>query len=361
MKKLNSIVLIQAVLLVFSFYCYAQEKNTGEKLAPVLNIYNWEDYIAPAALEGFEKEFGVKVNLETFKDEEEMIASIQSNPGKYDVVIAANNLVRTMIESRLLEPIDLGNISNFKNIDSRFMNLDYDPGNKYSIPYMWGTTGIAYNTKYIKEDVVSWAVFWDAKYKGKMSLLVNPYDVFPLGLKYMGYSLNSVDPVQLEAAGEKLKEGKPLLCGYEDTLMIRDNLVSGKLWIGHIYSGDAISACDKNSDIKYIIPKEGALLWIDNLCMPRNAQHKRTAELFINYILEPKVSADIANYLTYANCNKAARDYTLKEILDNPAIYPSEEMLKNCEFYKPIGTAEELTQREKIINKIWSELQSSEK
>ncbi|MFH0790768.1 MAG: spermidine/putrescine ABC transporter substrate-binding protein [Candidatus Omnitrophota bacterium] len=358
MKKLNFVVLIQAVLLVFSFYCYAQEKNTGEKLAPVLNIYNWEDYIAPTAIEGFEKKFGVKVNLETFKDEEEMISSIQSNPGKYDVVITANNVVRTMIESRLLEPIDLGNISNFKNIDSRFVNLDYDPGNKYSVPYIWGTTGIAYNTKYVKEDVDSWGIFWDSKYKGKMSLLVNPYDVFSLGLKYMGYSLNSTDLSQLEAVGKKLMEEKPFLCGYEDAVTIRDKLISGELWIGHIYSGDAISACDKNSDIKYVIPKEGVLLWVDNLCVPHNARHKRTAEVFINYILEPKVSADIANYLVYANCNKAARDYTLKEILDNPTVYPSDEMLKDCEFYKDTDNPEALAQREKAINKIWSELQA---
>lgn len=358
---MRRIILVLSVLLAAAVldvsHCFSEEEKVKGKLSPILNVYNWEDYFAPTTLENFEKRFGVKVNLEIIDEEEAMISGLQSNPGKYDIVIASDLAVRELIKSRLLTPIELKNISNFKNIDQRFVNLDHDPGNQYSVPYMWGTSGIAYNTKYVKEEVNSWGIFWDPQYKGKMSMLINPYDVITVGLKHLGYSLSTVDPIQLEEAEKKLLEQRPLLRGYEDTTTIQNDLVSEKLWIGLTYT--AVSLKDKNSNIKYVIPKEGAYLWFDNLCIPRDALHKYTAEVFINYILEPQVSAEIANHIKYANCNLAARPYTSEEILNNPALYPPEELLKNCEFYKDTGTVEERAKKEQIVNKTWAELQSS--
>lgn len=359
MIKLNLVIsFILAGQMVFYSYGYTQEEKASQKPDALLNIYNWEDYFAPATLEEFEKKFGVKVNLETFTDEEEMIAGIQSNPGKYDLTITSDIIIRELIASRLLEPIDFKNVPNFKNIDGQFINSDYDSGNKYSVPYMWGTTGVAYNTKYVQEDVDSWAVLWNSAYKGKISMLDNHDEVVMASLKYLGVSLNTVDTVQLEQAKKKLLEQKPLLRGYDDIETIKDDLIAEKLWVAHCYSGDAMFAADKNDNLKYVIPEEGATLWVDNLCIPRDAPHKRTAEVFINYLLEPKVSAEIANYVRYANCNIAAREFTLKEILDDQAIYPSKEVLKKCEFKK--GKPDEMAVRNQVINKIWSELQGKE-
>ncbi len=290
-----SLVILIASISVYS-QCYAQEKEStkvSKKLKPpVLNFYNWEDYIAPSVLEGFEKEFGVKVNLQTFEDEEEMFSSVQSNPAKYDLIIATDGLVNEMKKARLLAPIDLENISNFKHIEPRFISLETDPHKKYSVPYLWGTTGIAYNADFIKEEVNSWAILWDAKYKGNISMLNSPYEVIGAALKYLGYSLNTTNPSQLQEAREKLLEQKPLIRGYDDPITVRDNLVSNKLWIAQAYSGDAMYAILKNKSINYIIPKEGASLWVDSLCIPRDTPHKYTAEVFINYLLSPKVSLD---------------------------------------------------------------------
>ena len=172
--------------------------------------------------------------------------------------------------------------------------------------------------------------------------------------------MNDSDISKLEQEGQKLLEQKPLLAGYLDPIEIRDRLVSNKLWAAQIYSGDGMFAADKNKAVEYFVPKEGAAMWVDCLSIPRDAKHKYTAEIFINYILEPKVSAKIANYLWYANCNIAARPYTLKEILKSPSLYPSEEALKKCEFFKPVGTKEEVRRAEEMINKIWSELQLKE-
>ncbi len=341
---------------IYSRYHF-KEKIQVKKLSPVLNVYNWEDYLAPDTIQNFENRFGVKINLETFKDEEELVSALQSNPADFDVIIVSDAL-KDLIEERLLAPINFKNIPNFKNIDPKFINLYYDPGNRYSVPYLWGTTGIAYNTKYVQEKVDSWSVLWNPEYKGKISMLDTPYEVIFVALKYLGYSLNTFNLSYFEEAGKKIIEQKPLLSGYEDIESIKNDLIAEKIWIAHIYSGEAMYAANENDSIRYVIPKEGASIWIDNLCIPRDARHKYTAEVFINYILEPKVSADIANYLRYANCNLAAKPYTSKEILNNPDLYPPQETLKRCEFYEKIGDPKDVTRREQMINKIWSEVKS---
>lgn len=359
-KKAYSFIILSILALLLAANVFAKDKPTpkpSQKIDPVLNIYNWEDYWPSKIYEDFEKRFGVKINLEVFDDEETMISSIQSNPGKYDVAVASDLVVRMLIQSRLLEPIDLRNIPNFRNLDHVFVNLEYDPNNQYSIPYIWGTTGIAYNSQYVTE-VNSWNILWDSAYKGKMSMLINPYDVITAGLKSLGYSLSTVKVEELEAAGKKLREQKPLIRGYEDSKTIIEDLVSEELWIAQIYSGDTKRVKSRNSSIQYVIPKEGAYLYLDNVVIPRDAKHKQTAEVFVNYLLEPQTSAELSNYIGYANCNRSALDCcTPKEVVEDRTIYPSEEMLKNCEFYEDMGTPEEIARREQVINKIWTELQ----
>jgi len=353
MKNKIIIILSIFVLLILAGVIGYIQLAKKPKLSPVLNIYNWEDYFDPSTIPNFEKEFGVKVNLETYDSEDTMLSAIQSDPAKYDIVIASDVLIKEMIDMKLLAQLDMKNIPNFKNIGEEFRTPPYDPGSKYSIPYMWGTSGIVVNRKYIKEIDPSWAILWNPEYKGKISMLNNMQDVMAAALKYLGYSANSSDPAELEKARELLLKQKPLLRGYEDTVTIRDDLVSEKLWAGHNYSGSGFSAVAKNENLEYIIPKEGGFIWVDTLFIPVDSPHKQTAETFINYILRPEVSAKIADYTWYANPNEAAKEFTNPEIIQNSAIYPPEEVKKKLEYSWSFGGTEVVA----AYNKIWAELQ----
>lgn len=331
-----------------------KKKPPQNQLSGELNVYNWVDYFGETTIEDFEKEFGVKVNLENFEDDEEMLAAVQSDPARYDVIIASGTLIEAMRSMKLLAPIDREHIPNFKNISNNFKNPPYDPENEYSVPYMWGTSGIAVNHKYVEETENSWSILWNPEYRGKITMLINPQEIIGAALKYSGYSANSTSTEELEKAGQLLLIQKPLLRGYEDTITARDDLISEALWAAHIYSGDGVFAADKNENIEYVIPREGGFIWVDNLAIPRDSPRKYTAETFINFILRPDVSAEIANYLWYANTNEAAREFTNPEILENPALYPPEEVLEKSEFMKDVGEVSA------IHNKIWAELQRTE-
>jgi len=353
-KKIPAIIIVLVVLAigVFGYIQIVKKPEIPKKeLSPVLNIYNWEEYFGETTLEDFEEEFGVKVNLETYEDEDIMLSTVQSDPTRYDLVIASDNLVTEMVKMKLLTSIDMENIPNFKNIGDEYKDPFYDPGNKHSVPYMLWSTAFAVNHKYITEDVNSWSILWNPKYKGKISMLNNMEEVIGAALKYLGYPLSSTDPAQLEEARELLLEQKPLLRGYEDCITIREDLISEELWAAHEYSGEAAFAAEENENIEYIIPKEGASYGVDTLAIPIGAQHKYTAEIFINFILRPDVSAEIANYLWYANANEAAAEFTDPEILEAPSIYPPEEVLDKSEYFTDVGAA--MT----IYNQIWAELQ----
>ncbi|MCX6789633.1 MAG: spermidine/putrescine ABC transporter substrate-binding protein [Candidatus Gribaldobacteria bacterium] len=359
MKKILIIVIVLLLALsgVVGYFQLTKKseplKSPPQELSPVLNVYNWEDYFGTSTIEDFEKEFEVKVNLQTYDSEDTMLSAVQSDPTKYDIIVASDILVKEMINMKLLAQVDMENIPNFKNIGNEFQNPFYDPGNKYSVPYMWGTSGIAINHKYIKETEPSWSILWNPAYKGKISMLNNMQDVLGATLKYLGYSANSVDPTELAKAKDLLIKQKPLLKGYQDDLTIKDELISEELWASHTYSGSGTAAAAENENVEYIIPKEGGFIWVDNLLIPIGAQHKYTAEVFINYILRPEVSAKIANYLWYADTNEAAKKFINPEILQDPALYPSEEARKNLEFSGYFGGGEAVG----IYNKIWAELQ----
>jgi spermidine/putrescine transport system substrate-binding protein len=269
--------------------------------------------------------------LETFDSEEELIATLESYPDKYDIIISSGNITRGFIKKRLLSKIDKKNIPQLSSLDSKFMNPDYDPENKYSIPYLWGTTGLLVNRKFIKDEN-SWDILWNPKYQGKVAMLQGLDEMFGAVLKSLKYSCNTLNMSELRQAKEKMLMQKDVLAGYFDTITLRDKMINEELWATQIYSGEGLFAMHRNKDLEYFIPKEGAVIWVDSLMIPRDAPHKYTAEVFINYILEPKVSADIANYLWYANCNLAAQPLTKKEVLESPALYPPEEVLKQCEF-----------------------------
>ncbi|MDF2954786.1 MAG: Spermidine/putrescine-binding periplasmic protein [Candidatus Alkanophagales archaeon MCA70_species_2] len=316
----------------------------------MVNVYNWEDYFGATTLSDFENETGIKVNLYTFEDEDFMVSDVRSNPGKYDVAVASNDVVVDMIEMRLLEEINLGNIPNFKFISEKFKNRDYDPKNEYSVPYLWGTTGIAFNKKYVSpEDAKSWAILWDERYAGRIGMLNNPDEVIGAALKCLGYSINSENESELEEARQLLLRQKELVRGYYDPITIEELLISEELWVAHCYSGSAMYAASENENISYVIPEEGAPIWVDNFIIPAGAPHKREAEELINFILRPDVNTEIVEYQFYPSANGEAMKLVSEEI--RSLLYPPEDVLKRCEYFKELSEEAVRTR-----NKIWAEL-----
>ena len=268
------------------------------------------------------------------------------------MIIASGALIQEMGELKLLAPLDHENMPNIRNIGSRFINPWYDPGNRYSVPYLWGTTGLLINTKYVPEDTYSWSALWNKSYAGKIGMLNNKEEVIAASLKRLGYSLNTGEPDKLEQAKASMLEQKPLIRGYEDPIIIRDAMINEELWLAQEYSGEAVFATSSNADLKYVIPEEGAAIWVDNLAIPRDARNKEAAEAFINFILRPDVSAEIANYLHYANTNEAAKQFTDKQILADRGLYPSKGVTDRLEGYH---NASRLAAE---YNKIWAAVQA---
>lgn len=331
----------------------AAEEVDKSKLSQELNIYNWFDYIGETTLADFEKEFGVKINYDTYDNNEALLAKLQTGAVGYDIIIPSDYMVRIMIKEGMLAPLDFKNIPNFKNINKKFQNLPFDPENKYSVPYQWGTTGFAYNTKYIPEQLDSWATLFDEKYKGKITMLNEARDVIGSVLKYLGYSLNSMNEAELTQAKELLIKQKPLIKAYTAD-QAKPMLISEEAWISHIYSGDAFAAASENEAVQYIIPKEGSAIWVDNMCIPKSAPHTYTAEVFINYILRPEVSAGISNYTFFASPSAAALEHIQPEIKENPSIYPPQAVMEKLEFIKDLGS-----EATRLWDKIWTEVKAA--
>jgi spermidine/putrescine transport system substrate-binding protein len=307
-----------------------------------LHIFNWEDYFAPTTLEDFEAEFGVEVFLETFDDENAATAAIQSDPSAYDVVILDSNTVAEMANMKLIAELDLSNIPNLANIDDQFLDQPSDPDNRYGVPYAWGSTGIVYNTKHIESPVESWALLRDPDLAGRVALVNDYYSIIGLTLKSLGYSLNSVDPEQLEQVVEVVRAQEPLLVGFLDPIEIREQMVSEELWAAQLYNGDAAFAMWDNEDLDFFIPTEGSDFYVDTLAIPRDAKNKAAAEAFFNYILRPEVHADIGNYTEYAIPNRAAVEQGLidEELLASEVSYPPRDFL---EAWAPFGEEKELS------------------
>ena len=316
------------VALAFALgIAYAQAASDQE-----LIVYNWEDYLAPDTLDVFSARHGIKTTLKTFSDEDQVGGALIADPGAYDVAVLSDTLAQKLYKQGLLANLDHTKIPGLDNIDPRYYGRQSDPDNAFSVPYLWGTTGIVINRKHITQKDASWAILWNPAYKGHIAMLNNRDEVIGASLKYLGYSLNSGSPKELKAAQNKLNEQKPLLAGYLDPIAIRSGLIDGTYWAAQEYSGEAMSAIEKNPDLEYLIPFEGASLWVDCLVIPASSKHKEAAHAFINYIMDPRVNAGIANYLNYASCNKAAAAFTDKTILDNPHLYPPQDILDLCEF-----------------------------
>lgn len=320
-----------------------------------LNVYNWSTYIAPDMIPAFEQMYGVKVNYDLFADNDELLAKIQpGNPG-YDIIVPTDYMVTIMINQNLLEKLDKTKIKNFDNIDPTFLNPPYDPNNDHCVPYQWGTIGLGYNKKKVGKTLDSWSVMFDGSYPQRKSWLTDSRAVIGTALIYLGLDPNSTNPDDIAKARDLLISTKKDIKAFAPDTG-QDLLNQGDVDIAFEYSGDIFQimagsgSSPGNTDIDYVIPKEGAILWTDNLCIPTGAPHPDLAHKFIDFILDAKNGAELSNYTAYGTPNKASLPMIDEQYRNNPGIYPSDETKKHLYFQKSLGEAD------KLFDDAWTKL-----
>jgi spermidine/putrescine transport system permease protein len=335
-----------ALLMFFAFGGYTQTAKGGE-----LNVFIWSNYLPDSVIQEFEQKYNAKLNVELYDSNEALLAKLQSGGAKYDIIVPSDYMVTVLKEQGLLDEINLEAMTNFSNLDPQFVGLPYDPQNQYSVAYMWGTTGIAYRRDKITEPVESWAAVLDERYKDRIAMLDDVRETIGAMLKYQGVSLNSTDEKEISAAAALLSKQKPLVKAYDsggfDLL-----LLSGDVWIAQAYSGQIAKAMMENPNIAYVVPKEGCTYFVDNLCIPRSAEHKALAQEFMNFVLDSRVAAEIANGTGFSTPSKAARALIRPELLTNEAAYPQSSSLEKCELIKELG------QSISIYDRLWTEVKS---
>ena len=315
-----------------------------------LHVFTWANYVGDEIRAGFENEFGVRVIVDVFASNEDLLAKLMSGASGYDVIMPSDYMVAIMIKEKLLAALDLSTISNYQNISARFLGRDFDPENRYSIPYTWGTAGIGYDSTVVHPPPDSLSILWDKRYSGKFSMLDDQRETIGVALKLLGHSVNSTDLNALKAAKAKLIEQKPLVKQYKNEA--DEILGSGDVVMAHCWSGDAFRAAARRPNIKYVIPKEGATQFIDTVCIPASAPHKAIAAQFINYLLRPEINAKVTEFTKYGTCVPAARNYLPETVRNNPGIYPSEDVLNKLESIRDLG---EFTRN---YDRAWTELKA---
>ena len=362
MKKI--IFMLMVIILSFTLLCgctngdlpnvqNGNNVNSGEKIT--LNVYNWGDYIDETVLDDFKAEYGINVNYENFPTNEEMYIKLNAGGTKYDVLFPSDYMIEKLIKEDKLYELDFNNIPNFKYIDNRFKKLAYDPENKYSVPYFWGTLGILYNKNVITEAPESWDILWDDKYSGSIVMLDSMRDTIAVALKKLGYSINTRNPEEIEKAKQLLIEQKDKVYGYYVD-EIKDIMINEEAVLAIEWSGDAIDVFYQEADyIGYSVPKEGSNLWSDCMVIPKISEHKKEAEIFINFMTDPEIAYKNTAYVGYATTNKETYKKMLEEdpeVATMDAYWPSDDILDRCEVFYDLG---DFT---KVYGDAWTEIQA---
>ncbi|NLK44005.1 MAG: spermidine/putrescine ABC transporter substrate-binding protein [Tissierellia bacterium] len=346
----NKLIILALVLMMV----VTVVAGCGEK-KPSINVYNWGDYIDESVLDDFEEEYGIKVNYSTFATNEDLYVKLKQGGESFDVIFPSDYMIERMIREGMLAKIDMNKVPNIKNVDEDFMNLDYDPNNEYSVPYMWGTVGIVYNKTMVDDVVDSWDILWNEKYKDQIIMLNSQRDTIAVALLKLGYSLNSRNIDELEEAKAELLKQRPLVWAYQGD-EVKDTMVGGEAALAVVWSGDAVAMMRENPDLDYAIPKEGTNLWFDSMVIPANAKNKEGAELFINFLCRPDIAARNADYIGYSTPIPEAVDMLPEEIRNSKVAYPSDEFLDSVKlevFKDPMDIITE-------YDRIWTEVMSGQ-
>ena len=350
MKKLFKLLNLSICIVIIAALFVGCSKNSKEEI----NFLNYGENIDQETVKEFEKQYGIKVNIETFDDMETMYQKISSGGFKYDVILVSDALMPRMIDQKLIQEINKDNIPNISQMDEEYLDLEIDPGNKYSVPYMFGTVGLIYNKDVVKEKVDSWDILWNEKYKNKIFMFDTYRDTIGATLKKLGYSLNSTDPKEIEEAKELLLSQRKLV----DPIYGVDNgtemIPAGESDINMIWSGEGLNLQDENPNLVYVVPKEGANFWIDSLCIPINAKNVSGAEKFINFVSDKESALRIADEIGYTTPNKEARLEQPESVRNNPNAYMPKEIMDRCEIYTDLPM-----DVKKIYDDAWIKIKSS--
>ncbi|WP_079489595.1 ABC transporter substrate-binding protein [Maledivibacter halophilus] len=344
MKK-SFLISFVILMLISLAACGGEDKVT-------LNVYNWGDYIGDGVIEEFEEKYDIKVNYEMFDTNEGMYQKIKPGAVSYDVAIPSDYMISKMIEEDMLYKIDFNNIPNYKYIDEKFKNLEYDPNNEYSVPYMWGTVGILYNKTMVDEPVDSWEILWNEKYEKEILMQDSQRETIGVALQKLGYSLNTKNLDELEEAKQELIKQKPLVLAYVVD-EVKDKMISGEAALAVVWAGDAVTMIEQNPDLAYAIPKTGSNVFVDGMVIPKTSKNKKEAEMFINFMCESEIALKNTNYIGYSTPHTEAKKMLEPEIANDPVAYPSDDILEKCEVYRDLGDMV------KVYDRIWTEIKAS--
>lgn len=350
---------VSALLLVGLLCVPVMAQEAGET-APdrgvTINVYNWGEYISNGTEDSldvnmeFTRRTGIRVNYTTFDSNESLYSKLAGGGADYDVIIPSDYMVSKMIDENMLKELNFSNLPNFKYIDEKFRNPDYDPGSKHSVPYTWGLVGLFYNTEQITEPIDSWSALWDDRYSGKILMFDNPRDSFGIAHMMLENSLNTTEEGDWQEAAALLKQQKPLVQAYVMD-QIFDKMESGEAWLAPYYSGDAGTLVENNDNIGFVIPKEGTNYFVDAICIPVTSDRQAEAEEYINFLCDPEIAGANMDYIGYSTPESAAKDYLAEEVVENPIYYPDEETLERTEVFVnlPDGT-------NKLMDQLWAEV-----
>ncbi|AOR23038.1 ABC transporter substrate-binding protein [Clostridium taeniosporum] len=325
-----------ASLLTLSLFSGCSNNNAGKN--GIVYFYNCGDYIDEDLLSKFEDETGINVQYSTYDTNEIMYQKLKSTPGSYDLVIPSDYMIEKMIQENMVEELDFNTIPNYKYIDDSYKNLSYDKNNKYSVPYMWGTIGIIYNPDKVKEPVKSWDILWNEKYNNKQLIMFDSMrDTLAIGLKKLGYSINSTNSDEINAATEELVKQKQNLSPLYYVDEVKDKMIIGEAVMATVWSGDAAYIRLENPKLKYVIPEEGSNKWFDGMVIPKDAPNKENAEKLINFLCDPENAKQNVDYIGYSTPNKAAYEMLEDNIKNDKGIYPPKDVLDKCEIFVDLG------------------------
>ncbi len=343
MKKM-AFILAVAVLFTITL--------TGCSQKVVLNVYNWGDYIGEDVIKQFEGKYpDIKINYEMFDTNEDMYTKLKNSKTAYDVIVPSDYMIEKLIKEDMLLKLQLNNIPNYKYIAERFRKLSFDPKGEYSVPYMWGVMGVLYNKTMVDEENIDWDILWNEKYKNQIFVIDSMREAIGVALSVQGYSMNSTNPQELQAAKQKLIVQKQLVLatGGDE---LKDKMISGEAALMAAWSGDAVLVMQENEDLAFALPKRSNY-YIDSMVIPKTSQHQKEAEYFINFMCETEIALQNTEYIGYSTPHTGAYEQLEPELQGSMVAYPSEEITSGYEVFKDLGESA------KVYDQIWTEARAS--
>jgi spermidine/putrescine-binding protein len=317
-----------------------------------LNIYIWTNYLPQDVVADFEKKTGIETRVDTYDSNETILAKLQSGVADYDIVVPSDYMLKVMIPQKLLREIDRARLPGFDDLNPKLLDQQFDPGNRHSVPYLWGTTGIGYDTTKVAAPVDSWEALFDPRHAGRILMLDDEREAFGAALRLMGKSINETDPAVLRQAAERLKQQKKLVRTYNSS-DFANLLAAGDVDLAQGFNGELAEVVSASQGrLAYVIPREGGTLWIDSLAIPASAQNVDAARELIAFVLQPEIAARIVNSVHYAGANQAALPKIDAAIRNDPSIYPPQAVLERCELIEDLG---ETTQ---LLDELWTEVKA---